>query len=91
MQPQDYEKFTILSKAIAKIIKKERKRLNKSQRTLADEYELQKSLISRLENCKSEPKLFNFWKLINALGYNPSEFFILLEKELPKNFTLIDE
>ena len=92
MQPKITKREKILLDTISKVIKIKRKRnkKNKSQRTLSYEYGLQKSFLSRIENAQNEPKLFNIWKISEALGLKPSEFFMLIEKELPKNFNLTD-
>ncbi len=90
MQPKITKREKILLDTISKVIKIKRNEKNKSQRTLSYEYGLQKSFLSRIENAQNEPKLFNIWKISEALGLKPSEFFMLIEKELPKNFNLTD-
>ena len=90
MQPKITKREKILLDTISKVIKIKKKEKNKSQRTLSYEYGLQKSFLSRIENAQNEPKLFNIWKISEALGLKPSEFFMLIEKELPKNFNLTD-
>ena len=90
MQPKITKREKILLDTISKVIKIKRNEKNKSQRTLSYEYGLQKSFLSRVENAQNEPKLFNIWKISEALGLKPSEFFMLIEKELPKNFNLTD-
>ena len=90
MQPKITKREKILLDTISKVIKIKRNEKNKSQRTLSYEYGLQKSFLSRIENAQNEPKLFNIWKISEALGLKPSEFFMLIEKKLPKNFNLTD-
>ena len=90
MQPKITKREKILLDTISKVIKIKRNEKNKSQRTLSYEYGLQKSFLSRIENAQNEPKLFNIWKISEALGLKPSEFFMLIEKELPKNSNLTD-
>lgn len=58
---------------------------------MADEYDIQKSMISRLENAKNEPKLISILTICEALDIKPSEFFNKLESRLPQNFSLIDK
>lgn len=77
-------------KTVSDIIKEQRISHNKSQRLLADEYDLQKSMISRLENGKNEPLLFSIWKISYALGLKPSELLRLVEERLAKDITLLD-
>jgi transcriptional regulator with XRE-family HTH domain len=76
---------------LAKTICEEREKQGKSIRTLAYEYDLQTSLICRLENCKNEPKLISIWSVCEALGIKPSELLSKIEKQLPENFSLIDK
>ncbi len=57
MKHSNSNKAEIIYKTIGKIIREERLKQNKSQRILADEYDLEKSLISRLENGVNEPKI----------------------------------
>lgn len=90
MQHYTGENLQIVCKAIASIIIEERVKRNKSQRVLADEYDIHKSLISRLENAKNEPKIMSILTICEALELKPSEFFKKLEEKLPENFTLID-
>ncbi len=54
MQHYTGEKLQIVCKAIASIIIEERVKRNKSQRVLADEYDIHKSLIRRLVNAKND-------------------------------------
>ncbi len=90
MQHYTGEKLQIVCKAIASIIIEERVKRNKSQRVLADEYDIHKSLISRLENAKNEPKIMSLLTVCEALELKPSEFFKKLEEKLPEDFTLMD-
>lgn len=90
MQHYAGEKLQIVCKAIASIIIEERIRQNKSQRVLADEYDIHKSLLSRLENAKNEPKIMSILTICEALEIKPSEFFKKLEEKLPNDFSLIE-
>lgn len=90
MQHYTGEKLQIVCKAIASIIIEERIRQNKSQRVLADEYDIHKSLLSRLENAKNEPKIMSILTICEALEIKPSEFFKKLEEKLPNDFSLIE-
>ena len=51
MQHLNSKKSELIFKALSEVLKEERIKQNKSIRILADEFDLQKSLISRLENC----------------------------------------
>lgn len=84
-------KEKLLIQAISTTVKKLRKEKLKSQRMLADEYEIQKSLLSRMESAANSPMFISVWKVAEALGVKPSDFVMLIEKELPENFLLTDE
>lgn len=90
MQPEEKQKHDLIYKAISIVIQRRLDELKKSQRSVAHEYGVETSYVSRMKNKKNEPLLFHFWKMINALGMKPSEFFVLLEKELPEDFILYD-
>ena len=90
MQHINSQKAEIVIKTLAKVIKSEREKQNKSLRILADEYEFQKSLLSRLENGKNEPKIISLWTISEALGMKVSELIDKVEKNLPSDFTLLD-
>ncbi len=91
MQPIELENNKVIINCLAKIIREERIKQNKSQRLLADEYELQRSLLSRIEKGQNEPKLISLLKIGEALGLSPSKLFLKLEEQLPKGFSLIDK
>ena len=78
-------------KILAQIIREERVKQNKSQRLLADEYEIQKSMLSRLESGINEPKLFSLISICEALNIKLSDLCIKLENKLPQNFSLLDK
>lgn len=91
MQHANSKKSEVIFKAIAKVLKDERLKQDKSIRLLAYEYDIQKSLISRLENCANEPKIISLWTICEALGIPLSELIRRVEKEIPKGFTLIEQ
>ena len=90
MQHNNSKKAEIIYKALGEILKEEREKQNKSQRILADEYDIQKSLISRLENGINEPKLISLWTVCDALDITVYDLIKKVYKKLPENFTLID-
>ncbi len=57
---------------------------------LSYEYDLQTSLLSRLENCTNEPKLISIWSVCEALNIKPSALLARIENKLPKSFCLIE-
>ena len=91
MQHANTQKSELIFKALAKVIRQEREKQNKSLRVLADEYDIQKSLLSRLENGINEPKLISIWTISEALNMPVSELIKLVENELPENFSLTDK
>ena len=90
MQHLNKDKVEILIKSIAQTVKEQRQNLCKSQRLLADEFAIQKSLLSRLENANNEPKIGSLWMVAEALGISASEFFKMVEEKLPEDFKLLD-
>lgn len=90
MQHKFLDNEKLILTALSEVISEKRKELKKSQRIMAFEYGLHKSLISRLENSKNEPKFFSIWKLANMFEMKPSEFVALIEKKLGNNIDLLD-
>ncbi|MBO6087882.1 helix-turn-helix transcriptional regulator [bacterium] len=91
MQHANTKKSEIIFKTLSKLLREERLRQNKSQRLLAYEYDIQMSLISRLENGINEPKLISLWTICEALGIPLSELIRRVEQEIPKDFLLIEQ
>ena len=90
MQHENTKKSAVILKLLSEELKKERERQNKSIRLLAYEFDLQMSLLSRLENGVNEPKLISIWSVCEALGIKPSELLKRIENRLPNGFSLID-
>lgn len=85
------EKYKELFSATGRVIKRLRQEKKLTVNLFAYENDLQKSLISRLENGQNEPKLASLWKIAEALNIKPSEFIKEVEKELPKDFYFIEK
>lgn len=85
------EKHKELFKAVGVVIKRLRQKTSQSVNLFAYENDLQKSMISRLENGQNEPKLASLWKIAEALNIKPSDFIKEVEKELPKDFYFIEK
>lgn len=90
MQHLNSKKAEIIYNLLGETLREEREKQKKSQRVLADEFDIQKSLISRLENGKNEPKLVSLWTVCNALDITIYELLERVCKKLPSDFTLID-
>ena len=91
MQHLNNKNSSIILKILAKVIKQEREKQKKSLRLFADEFDIQKSLLSRIENGKNEVQIISLWTISEALGLSMSELFEKIEKELPKDFSLIEK
>ena len=91
MQHLNTRKSGIIFDLLAQELKQEREKQGKSIRLLADEFDIQKSLICRLENGVNEPKLISIWTVCEALGIRPSSLLKRIEENLPENFSLIDK
>ncbi len=90
MQHEEKEKIEILLKAISIALKKLRQERKLSLNLFAIENGIQKSLVSRLENAKNEPAFLSIWKVAEAFDIKPSELVSKIEKELPKDFCILD-
>ena len=85
------EKTLHLISTFGKVLKQKRQTLtDKSQTLLAYEYELDSGNLSRIENGKIDPKLTMLWRISEAIGLNVSELMKAVEKELGKDFHIIE-
>lgn len=91
MQHKENKKAELIFRLLAHELKAEREKQQKSLRILAYEFDIQKSLISRLENGINEPKLISIWTLCEALNIKPSELLKRVEDNLPDEFSLIEK
>lgn len=91
MQHKENKKAELIFRLLAHELKAEREKQKKSLRILAYEFDIQKSLISRLENGINEPKLISIWTLFEALNIKPSELLKRVEDNLPDEFSLIEK
>lgn len=91
MQHKENKKAELIFRLLAHELKAEREKQKKSLRILAYEFDIQKSLISRLENGINEPKLISIWTLCEALNIKPSELLKRVEDNLPDEFLLIEK
>lgn len=80
-----------LFEATGRVIKRLRTKTGLSVNLFAYENDLQKSMVSRLENGQNEPKLASLWKIAEALKIKPSDFMKEIEKELPSDFYFIEK
>jgi transcriptional regulator with XRE-family HTH domain len=87
MQQKD-KKTKELFKITGFILRSLRKNQGKSLNLFSYENDLQKSMVSRLENGKNEPKLLSLWRISEALDIKMSEIFKYIEEELPEDWKL---
>lgn len=90
MQHTNSKKAEIIFQTLATVIKEKRMKKEKSIRLLSYEYDIQMSLLSRLENGKNEPKIASLWSVCEALDLNISDLFKEVERRLPDDFSLMD-
>lgn len=84
------KKKEILLKAIGRVILKNRIALNKGINKFSFEYDIGNGLLSRLENGTTDSKITTLWKLANAFDIKFSELAVMIEKELPSNFSFYE-
>ena len=78
-----------LLKVLAKKIKELRG--EKSLFLLASENDISISIISTIERAMKDPQFTTLFKLAEALNIKLSELIKLIEKDLPKDFSLIED
>ena len=91
MQHSNSQKAKIILQTIGQIIRTERENLQKSQRIFADEFDIQKSMLSRIENAVNEAKIISLFTISEALGIKLSDLIKKVEDELPQDFYLIEK
>lgn len=85
------EKTLQLIKMFGEIIEEKRKELNKSQRMLAFEYDLDSGNLSRIESGLIDPKLTMLWRISEALGIKLSQLIKYLEAEVGSEFFIAEQ
>ena len=91
MQHFNSQKAKIILEIIGQVIREEREKLQKSQRIFADEFDIQKSMLSRIENAVNEAKIISLFTISEALGIKLSDLIKMVEDKLPKDFYLIEK
>ncbi len=90
MQPEK-KQVTKFKTIAGNIFQKIRKSTGKSQRKFADEYEIDRGNMSRLERGLICCNLLTAWKITEAANIDFVEFAQILKEELGDNFKLMDE
>ena len=91
MQHKNSKKAKIVIEILGQVVQEKRIKLGKSQRLLADEYNVEKSLVNRIENALSEPLLFSFMMLAEILEITYTELMELFVQELPDGFSILEK
>ncbi len=86
MRHSNSAKTEIIYKTLGEVIRYERLKHNKLQRILADEFDIEKSLISRLENGVNEPQIVFLWSICVVLGITMHYLFKQVKEKLPADF-----
>lgn len=82
----------IITKKLGEIVKDIRISQTKlSCSKFADEYDLDRGNLNRIENGLIDSKFTTIWQLAEGLGMKTSDLVIILEKKLGEDFKLIDE
>lgn len=90
MQEQYKKKRQELSLALSEVIGDLRKKSKKSANLFANEIEISKTTILKIEKGQLDPQLSTFCRIASALNVSPSELLKLVEKKLPKNWDFLD-
>lgn len=86
------EKTIYLAKVIGEIINEHRiKKQKGSINKFAHEYDLDVGNTSRIENGLIDAKVVTLWRIAEALEIQLSELIKQVEKQLPKDWSLLDE
>ena len=82
MQQRDLK----LYKAIANVLRNERKRKNSKFTIFCYENDISKTTLYMIEKGKNKPYVTSLCEIIKALGVSYGEFGALLDKELPQEY-----
>lgn len=91
MQQND-KNIAKLTRILGEIAKELREKCTgKSLSKLADEYDISKSTLCKLENGIHNTRFITLWQLSEALGIKCSDLIKMLEEKLGDDFSLIEE
>jgi transcriptional regulator with XRE-family HTH domain len=91
MQHQRTKKEKLFTEAISKTIRKLREQNKKSLNVMAFDAGLAPSSLSRMENNLNTPQIINLYKIAKSNDLSLSDFIKQVEKELPYNFSFIED
>lgn len=90
MQEQYKKKRQELSIALSEVISDLRLKNKKSANLLANEIEISKTTILKIEKALLDPQLSTFCRIASALNISPSKLLNLVEKKLPENWDFLE-
>jgi len=90
MQEQYKKKRQELSKALSEVISDLRQKSKKSANLFANEIEISKTTILKMEKGFLDPQLSTFCRIASALNISPSKLLSLIEKKLPQGWNFLD-
>lgn len=76
----------VLKITIGKVLFSIRAKTGKSLNLFCHEYDIPTSTLNEIERGLKSPNLHTLMKIIKAYGISTSDFFAMVEKELPKGF-----
>lgn len=79
-----------LKSEIGKKLKSKRQNLNKSLTNFCYEYQIPNSSMNYIERGIQDPSITTLWRILEAQNIKMSDFFRMIEEDLPENFTLLD-
>lgn len=85
------ERKALLLKTIGKIVKECRIKKGKGILLHAYEYDISSSSLNFIERGVRDVQITTLWKIANSFDMSFEEFIRKVEKELPENFTLIED
>lgn len=86
MQEQYKKKRQELSLALSEVIGDLRQKSKKSANLFANEIEISKTTILKIEKGMLDPQLSTFCRIASAFDLAPSKLLRLIEKKLPKDW-----
>jgi len=90
MQEQYKKKRQELASALSEIIGDLRQKSKKSANLFANEIEISKTTILKIEKGMLDPQLSTFCRIASAFGITPSKLLHLIEKKLPKDWDFLE-
>ena len=90
MQEQYKKKRQELANALSEVVSDLRQSGKKSANLFANEIEISKTTILKLEKGLLDPQLSTFCRIASAFNISSSKLLELVEKKLPENWDFLD-